>query len=78
MLREMIRKSNRRIDSKLTASPKMLFNKAVIFFKRDQLNLAKENITRYIQHFKNDSKGYSMLGIIYYRMGNIKLAEEEQ
>ncbi len=73
---ETIRKSNQRIDSKLEASPKMLFNKAVIFFKRDQLNLAKENITRYIQHFKNDSKAYSMLGIIYYKMGNIKLAEE--
>jgi len=73
---EMIRKSNQRIDSKLEASPEMLFRKAVIYKNQGQLNLAKENITRYIQLFKNDSKAYNMLGIIYYKMGNIKLAEE--
>jgi tetratricopeptide (TPR) repeat protein len=73
---KMVKNSNQRIDSKLQNSPKMLFNKAVIYKNRGQFNLAKENITRYIQYSKNDSEAYNILGIIHYKMGDISLAEE--
>ncbi|MCH2390426.1 MAG: hypothetical protein MK234_07055, partial [Nitrospinales bacterium] len=73
---ERIRQSNLRIDDKLQASPKMLFNLAIIYKNRGQLTLAKENIIRYLQKFTNDSEAYNMLGIIDYKMGDILLAEE--
>lgn len=73
---KMVRNSNQRVDSKLQKSPKMLFNKAVIYKNRGQLNLAKENITRYLQYSKNDSEAYNILGTIHYKMGDIPLAEE--
>jgi tetratricopeptide (TPR) repeat protein len=73
---KMVKKSNLRIYSKLKESPKILFNKAVIYKNRGQLTLAKENIVRYLQKFKNDSEAYNMLGIINYKMGDILLAEK--
>ena len=73
---EMVKKSNRRIDSKLNESSIILFNKAVIYKNRGQLTLAKENIIRYLQKFTNDSEAYNMLGIIHSKMGDILLAEE--
>ena len=68
---EMVKKSNRRIDSKLNESSIILFNKAVIYKNRGQLTLAKENIIRYLQKFTNDSEAYNMLGIIHSKMGDI-------
>ena len=71
---ERIRQSNLRIDDKLQASPKMLFNLAIIYKNQGQLDLAKSHLIRYLQNFGEDDVAYHQLGIIYYKMGIISFA----
>ena len=73
---ERIRQSNLRIDDKLQASPKMLFNLAIIYKNQGQLDLAKSHLIRYLQNFGEDDVAYHQLGIIYYKMGIISFAEK--
>ena len=71
---ERIRQSNLRIDDKLQASPKMLFNLAIIYKNQGQLDLAKSHLIRYLQNFGEDDVAYHQLGLIYYKMGIISSA----
>ena len=71
---ERIRQSNLRIDDKLQASPKMLFNLAIIYKNQGQLDLAKSHLIRYLQNFGEDDVAYHQLGLIYYKMGIISFA----
>ena len=73
---ERIRQSNLRIDDKLQASPKMLFNLAIIYKNQGQLDLAKSHLIRYLQNFGEDDVAYHQLGLIYYKMGIISFAEK--
>ena len=71
---ERIRQSNLRIDDKLQASPKMLFNLAIIYKNQGQLDLAKSHLIRYLQNFGEDDVAYHQLGLIYYKMGIFSFA----
>ena len=71
---ERIRQSNLRIDDKVQASPKMLFNLAIIYKNQGQLDLAKAHLIRYLQNFGEDDVAYHQLGLIYYKMGIISFA----
>ena len=71
---ERIRQSNLRIDDKLQASPKMLFNLAIIYKNQGKLDLAKSHLIRYLQNFSEDDVAYHQLGLIYYKMGIISFA----
>ena len=71
---ERIRQSNLRIDDKLQASPKMLFNLAIIYKNQGKLDLAKSHLIRYLQNFGEDDVAYHQLGLIYYKMGIISFA----
>lgn len=73
---ERIRQSNLRIDDKLQASPKMLFNLAIIYKNQGQLDLAKSHLIRYLQNFGEDDVAYHQLGLIYYKMGIFSFAEK--
>lgn len=60
-----IQQSNKRIAEWLNASPRLLFQKAMIYKVTNQNDLSESHMTRYLKHFNDDHEAHFQLGLVY-------------